>query len=142
MRFCAPPDFGDVVAQSGAEFVAVGADVRRFMSESAAALHAGGIPFAARDPRLGRAEPRSQFRALPEAAAGMDRLLAAGTILAGASAAELHGIPFRFVAYTPALLPSADHSPAFFPLQTRSRFVNRALWWSARGCSRRWCAAT
>ena len=43
----------------------------------------------------------SQFRVLPEAAAGMDRLLAAGTILAGASAAELHGIPFRFVAYTP-----------------------------------------
>jgi UDP:flavonoid glycosyltransferase YjiC (YdhE family) len=74
----------------------------------------------------------SQFRALPEAFAGMDRVLAAGTILAGASAAELHGVPFRFVAYTPALLPSADHSPAFFPFQMRSRLANRALWWSAR----------
>ena len=58
---------------------------------------------------------------LPDAIAGMDRLLAAGTVLAAASAAELHGIPFRFVAFTPALLPSADHAPAFFPLQTRSR---------------------
>lgn len=42
VRFCAPPDFGEVVTRSGAEFVAVGADVRRFMSESAAALHRGG----------------------------------------------------------------------------------------------------
>jgi vancomycin aglycone glucosyltransferase len=132
VRFCAPPDFGEAVAGSGAEFVSMGADARRFMSESAAALHAGGIPFVRRIREWGEQGLASQFQVLPDAVAGMDRLLAGGTILAGASAAELHGIPFRFIAYTPALLPSADHSPAFFPLQSRSRFVNRALWWSAR----------
>jgi vancomycin aglycone glucosyltransferase len=132
VRFCAPPDFGDVVTLSGAEFVAVGANARGFMSENAAALHAGGIPLVRAIRAWEEQSLASQFRALPEAFAGMDRVLAAGTILGGASAAELHGIPFRFVAYTPALLPSPDHSPAFFPLQTRSRLANRALWWSAR----------
>ena len=48
VRFCAPPDFRDAVAQRGVEFVAVGADARRFMTESAAALRAGGIPFLRR----------------------------------------------------------------------------------------------
>jgi len=132
VRFCAPPDFGEVVTRSGAEFVAMGANARRFMSENAAALHAGGIPLLRAIQAWGEQSLAHQFRVLPDAVAGMDRLLAAGTILAGASAAELHGVPFRFVAYTPALLPSADHSPAFFPLQTRSRLANRALWWSAR----------
>jgi UDP:flavonoid glycosyltransferase YjiC (YdhE family) len=132
VRFCAPPDFRDVVAQRGIEFVALGADARRFMTESAAAVHAGGIPFLRAILAWGEQGLESQFRVLPEAAAGMDRLLAAGTILAGASAAELHGIPFRFVAYTPAMLPSAEHSPLVFPLQTRGRRANRALWFCAR----------
>jgi vancomycin aglycone glucosyltransferase len=132
VRLCAPPDFAEAAAGSGVEFVAVGADVHRFMSESAAALHAGGLPLALRIRAWGEQSLASQFRALPEAAAGMDCLLAAGTILAGASAAELHGIPFRFVAYTPALLPSLEHAPAFFPFQPRSRLANRALWWIAR----------
>jgi vancomycin aglycone glucosyltransferase len=132
VRFCAPPDFAEAVARSGAAFVPMGADAHRFMSESAAALHAGGLPFARRIRDWGEQGLANQFRVLPEAVAGMDRLLAGGTILAGASAAELHGIPFRFIAFAPTLLPSLDHSPAFFPLQTRSRFLNRALWWSAR----------
>src|SRR5262245_47860664 len=114
VRFCAPPDFRDVVSQRGIEFRALGADARRFMTESAAAVHAGGIPFVRRILAWGEQGLESQFRVLPEAASGMDRLLAAGTILAGASAAELHGIPFRFVAYTPAMLPSAQHSPVLF----------------------------
>ncbi len=132
VRFCAPPDFGAVVAKSGAEFVPFGADVRSFMSESAAAVHAGGLRFARRMRDWGELGLAHQFRVLPDAVAGMDRLLTAGTILAGASAAELHGVPFRFVAYTPALLPSPEHTPVFFPFQVRSRLANRALWWSAR----------
>jgi UDP:flavonoid glycosyltransferase YjiC (YdhE family) len=132
VRFCAPPDFRNVVEQRGIEFVALGLDARRFMTESAAAVHAGGIPFLRRILAWGEQSLESQFRVLPEAAAGMDRLFAAGTILAGASAAEIHGIPFRFVAYTPALLPSCDHAPAFLPFQPRSRMANRALWWTAR----------
>jgi vancomycin aglycone glucosyltransferase len=132
VRFCAPPDFRDVVVESGIEFAALGVDARQFMTESAAAVRSGGIPFLQRLLAWGEQSIENQFRVLPEAAAGMDRLLAAGTILAAASAAELHGIPFRFVAYTPAMLPSAEHTPLFFPFQTRGRLRNRALWLGAR----------
>jgi vancomycin aglycone glucosyltransferase len=132
VRFCAPPDFRDAVARRGVEFVALGVDARQFMTESAAAVRAGGIPFLRRILAWGEQGIDNQFRVLPEAAAGMDRLLAAGTILAGASAAELHDIPFRFVAYTPAMLPSSEHTPLFFPFQTRRPRVNRALWSCAR----------
>jgi vancomycin aglycone glucosyltransferase len=132
VRFCAPPDFRDAVAARGVEFVALGVDARAFMTESAAAVRSGGIPFLRRILAWGEQGIENQFRVLPEAAAGMDLVLGAGTILAGASAAELHGIPYRFIAYTPAMLPSAEHAPVFFPLQTRGRRVNRALWWSAR----------
>jgi vancomycin aglycone glucosyltransferase len=132
VRFCAPPDFRGVVAQRGVEFVALGTDARQFMIESAAAVRSGGIPFVRRILAWGEQGLESQFRVLPEAAAGMDRLLAAGTILAGASAAELHSIPYRFIAYTPAMLPSAEHSPLFFPFQVRGRRMNRALWLCAR----------
>src|SRR5262249_4436097 len=74
----------------------------------------------------------SQFAVLPGAVAGADFVLAAGTVIAAASAAELHRLPFRFVAYTPALLPCDDHAPAIFPFPSRRRSINRALWWSAR----------
>jgi vancomycin aglycone glucosyltransferase len=132
VRFCAPPDFRDAVTARGVEFVALGVDARAFMTESAAAVRSGGIPFLRRILAWGEQGIENQFRVLPEAAAGMDLVLGAGTILAGASAAEVHGIPYRFIAYTPAMLPSAEHAPVFFPLQTRGRRVNRALWWSAR----------
>jgi vancomycin aglycone glucosyltransferase len=132
VRVCAPPDFAEAAAPTRAEFVPLGVDVHQFMSESAAALHAGGIAIARRIRIWGKQSLASQFRILPEAAAGMDALFAAGTILAGASAAELHGIPYRYVTYVPSLLPSAEHAPALLPFQPRSPLARRALWWCAR----------
>ena len=104
-------------------------DVHQFMSESAIALQAGGFALARRIRVWGKRSLASQFSVLPEAAAGMDAMFAAGTILAAASAAELHGIPYRFVAYVPSLLPSAEHAPALLPFQPRRPLARRALWW-------------
>ena len=132
VRLCAPPDFASAAAHTGAEFVPLGVDVHEFMADSAEALHAGGIAIARRIRVWGKQSLASQFSVLPEAAAGMDRMLAAGTILAGASAAELHGIPFRYVAYVPTLLPSSEHAPVFLPVPTRSPLAIRTLWWCAR----------
>jgi vancomycin aglycone glucosyltransferase len=132
VRFCAPPDFAGDAAQSGAEFVAIGAEVRPYLSDHADALHGGGIRFVYRMIDWGSRSLASQFAVLPHAVADVDRVFAAGTILAASSAAELHGIPYRYVAFTPALLPSAELAPALFPLATRSRPVNRALWWFTR----------
>ncbi|MFQ5416477.1 MAG: glycosyltransferase [Myxococcota bacterium] len=131
VRLCAPPDFEDVVRAEGMDFVALGVNIREFIDVSAEALHSGGLQFGREMTRYGRISLKSQFEVLPGATADADRVFAAGTILGAASAAELHGTPFRYVIYTPALLPSAEHTPAVFPFQVSSRRVNRALWWLA-----------
>jgi UDP:flavonoid glycosyltransferase YjiC (YdhE family) len=128
VRLCAPPDFEQVAIAHGLEFWSLGVNVREFMDGAAAALHGGGLSMIREMDRFARVSIVNQFRLLPIVAAGMDRVIAAGTITGAASAAELHDIPYQYVAYTPALLQSAQHGPAFFPFQLRSRWVNRLLW--------------
>jgi UDP:flavonoid glycosyltransferase YjiC (YdhE family) len=82
--------------------------------------------------RHGQRSLAAQVELLPEAARGMDAVLGAGPVLAAASAAERIGIPYQYIAYTPAVLPSAEHSPVVLPWQLRSRSANRALWWIVR----------
>ncbi len=111
VRMCAPPDFEAQAALAGIEFWPMGESVQTFLTAKAQALHSRGPRFFAEMDRYGRRSLELQFRLLPEAACGMDCVIAAGTVLAAASAAELHRIPYQYVAYTPALLPSAEHSP-------------------------------
>jgi len=131
VHIAAPPDFQNEARATGATFEPLGPNMRELLIESAAALEQGGLPFLRRLREWGRATLEEQFRVLPAAIEGMDFVLSAGPIFAAASAAELHGVPFRFVAYAPAILPSAAHSPAFFPFQARHRWLNRLLWRSA-----------
>jgi UDP:flavonoid glycosyltransferase YjiC (YdhE family) len=70
----------------------------------------------------------AQFRSLPEAIKNADRLIGAGVQLAGPSAAALHGIPYRYVAYCPALLPSEEHAPIVLPMQAMPGWANRLAW--------------
>lgn len=128
VRLCAPPDFAQVSGEHGLDFVPLGVNIHDFMNEAAAALHKGGLSMIREMDRFSRLSIDNQFRVLPEATAGMDRVIAAGTITGAASAAELHSIPFQYVVYTPALLRSATHTPAFFPFQLRSHTINRILW--------------
>jgi vancomycin aglycone glucosyltransferase len=127
-RLVAPPDFADVAREHGLEFWPLGVNIRDFMTNSAAALHAGGFGLVREMNRFSQESISTQFQVLPDAVAGVDRVIAAGTITGAASAAELHGIPFQYVVYTPALLQSAHHSPAFVPFQLRTRWINRLLW--------------
>lgn len=132
VRICAPPDFSREAEATGAEFASLGTSVRDFIQEGAAAVHGGGVAMLREMSRWGEIALANQFRVLPEAAADCDRVLGAGTILAGASAAELHGLPYRAVLYTPAVLPSAAHTPCLWPLQLRTPWLNRMLWRVAR----------
>ena len=79
-----------------------------------------------------RAVPR-----VPEAAPGMDRLLAAGTILGGSvrGRGPRDPVPLRRL-YAGACCPPRSTAPVLFPFQTRRPLVNRALWWSARRAAR------
>jgi UDP:flavonoid glycosyltransferase YjiC (YdhE family) len=131
VRVCASPDFADVALASGADFVPVGENVRAFLTGAAESLHGRGVGLVRQMTVWGERSLAHQFRVLPEATADVDYVLAAGTVFGAASMAELHGIPFRYVAYTPALLPSREHSPAMFPFQVRARWANGMLWRAA-----------
>lgn len=131
VRICAPPDFADDARAAGASFSSLGTPVRAFLEETAAAVHGGTVPMLRAMARFGDLSVASQFRVLPEAAAGCDAVIGAGTILAGASAAELHDVPYTAVLYTPAVVPSAEHTPCILPVQLRTRWINRALWRAA-----------
>ena len=128
VRLLAPPDFEQVARSRGVEFCALGANIREFLTGAAAALHSRGVKIFTVMQRWSRQSVANQFRVLPEATADVDFVIAAGTILSASSVAELHGLPYRYVTYTPAMLPSQDHSPITFPFQVRSRWVNRMLW--------------
>ena len=59
-----------------------------------------------------------------------DLIVGAGVQFAGPSAAELHGVPYRYVMYCPAMLPSPEHAPALVGVAGLPRWLNRALWWA------------
>jgi vancomycin aglycone glucosyltransferase len=70
----------------------------------------------------------AQLAALPDALRGADLVVAAGVAVLAASAAESLRIPYRYVAYCPAVLPSASHPPFTVAKQTLPPRANRALW--------------
>jgi len=138
VRVVGPPDFEDVAEERGLEYWRMGANVRDFLEETAEGIQSRGMRFLRDIDRWGKQSVQHQFREIPEATRGMDRIFAAGTIVAAATAAEIHDIPFRYVMYTPGMIPSADHTPAFLPFQVESRFLNRCFWRFIRVVTNAW----
>jgi UDP:flavonoid glycosyltransferase YjiC (YdhE family) len=131
VRLVAPPDFGGDAVARGLDFLALGQDVRSYMGDIAGALHGGGWRFAREMKRWGDTSLASQHAVLPQATADAEFVIAAGTAFLAGSVAELHGVPFRYVVYTPGLVPSREHTPIFFPFQWRVGHANRVLWRAA-----------
>ena len=125
---CAPPGFINEVEARGFAFRAVGADVHAFLAENGDALGNGGWRAARCAHKYFFDTLEKQFAMLLPAVQGADRLIAAGTQMAAASVAESLGIPYRYVAYCPAMLPSTEHPPFLVPNQNLPRWVNW-LWW-------------
>jgi vancomycin aglycone glucosyltransferase len=132
VRLIAPPDFEDVAVATGVDFVPLGENVQAHMGKVAGPLHEGGVAFIREMKRWADLSLAHQFHTLPGVMANVDYVISAGTILLAASVAELHGVPHRYVAYVPAVLPSDAHTPAVFPFQLRTRWTNRLLWRAAR----------
>jgi UDP:flavonoid glycosyltransferase YjiC (YdhE family) len=125
---CAPPDMRAEVEARGMEFRPVGLDVREGLSHNANALLAGG-PRAMRAAYAWfRSTTREQLAQLPELTRDVDRIIGAAIQIGGPSAAELHGIPYRYVVFCPALLPSAEHPPMVIATQTWPRWANSLAW--------------
>jgi UDP:flavonoid glycosyltransferase YjiC (YdhE family) len=78
--------------------------------------------------RFLREEIRHQFRVLPGLIAGADLVVGASLSLGLPSVAEAMEIPYRFIAFTPQLLPSGHHPCPVFKSQRLPSFMNRIGW--------------
>ena len=128
VRICAPPDFRSAAVSAGLEFHAVGKDVRAYLTDHAEAIDGNARKALLEGLRYSRDSVRAQFETLPDATAGADLIIGAGVQVAGPSVAQLHRIPYRYVAYCPAILPSEMHPPFLVPAQSMPRWANRLAW--------------
>lgn len=125
---CCPPDFAEAARAAGLEHRSVGRPVREYLTRRAHVLHGRAFGVLREMEHYGRTIIEAQFAALPDAVRGADLVVAGGVQVAARSAAELCGVPYRYIAYCPAIVPSAEHAPAFLPIGGRSRRGNRAAW--------------
>ena len=124
VRVCAPPDFAELLARVDVPMVPLGQSVREL-------VHGAKPSTAADAPRVAAELVASQFDTVAPAAEGCDALVATGLMPAGQrSIAEMLGIPYVLVTFTPGLLPSPHHSPLPRPGRPFPPGVtdNRVLW--------------
>ena len=74
----------------------------------------------------------SQFHILPKIIAGADLVVGASLVGALSSVAESMGIPYRYVAFTPLLLPSSHHPFIACKHQGFPGYYNRMTWRMAK----------
>ncbi len=126
---CAPANFHDEVTARGFVFRSSGLDARAYLAEHAGAVVRGGLAMARAQRSYVDTLIRDGFDALHTATDGADLLVGAGVCLAGASIAARRGIPFRYLAYCPSLLPSEEHTPVFLASKRRwPVWANRLAW--------------
>ena len=117
---CAPPDFEAAALERGVEFRSIGLSVHEVMQRYSWEVSRGGIRLLSAVREFAGAMVARQFEQLPEATRGADLVIGAGVQCAAPSAAEIHGVPYRYVAYCPTVIPSNEHPPVFFPTFDRA----------------------
>ncbi len=137
VRLCGPPDFADDAADPRITYHPVGPAIRPFMQEQAATLGGGALAVARAGERFLRQSMETHFRQLPDALEGAELVIAAGTQMVAASAAEAVGARYHYVAYYPAFFPTASAPPAFLPWQRLPAWLNRLAWRLGDGALRR-----
>ncbi|MDP6978164.1 MAG: glycosyltransferase [Myxococcota bacterium] len=130
---CGPPNFEKTAAECDIDFREVGEDTRAFLDDVASAIRSRGLAANRAQFVYFKQSIERQFSRLPDATRDCDIMLGAGVQLAGPSVADFHGIPYRYVAYCPAMFPSDDYAPPFVPMQGLPRWLNRLAWWFTMG---------
>jgi vancomycin aglycone glucosyltransferase len=129
LLLAATPIFASEARDFGLPFVPVGMDVHRLLREHREQL---GKRFSLVAVRLMNKvmgeELRLQLDGLIPVARGFDCVVAGGATLAARTAAEVAGVPYHYIAYTPQILPSAYHVPLMLPLTRTPRWLNRLSW--------------
>jgi vancomycin aglycone glucosyltransferase len=128
VTLCGPPDFEAIARASGLDYRVVGRSVREFLLEVSHAI--AGNPFATIREMMTYMDEvlAAQFEVVPDAAEGADLVIGAGVQLGAALAAEVHGIPYRYIAYCPVMFPSSEYGPVMLPTSGLPRWLNRLAW--------------
>jgi len=106
--FCVPPDFREWIEGLGFDVTAIGPELK-----SAGKANLADVPLTAEQRRqMIAGSVDAQFATIATAAQGCDIIVGATALqIAAPSIAERMGIPYVFVAYCPAVLPSKHHAP-------------------------------
>lgn len=122
VRLCLPPDFRGWVSGLGFDVTPIGPELRRSQAADLA-----GPPTPEQVRARAEASVVEQFEVIGAAAEGCDLLVGATALqIAAPSIAESRGIPYVFVAYCPAVLPSPLHAPPSFPAGDPA--TNQEMW--------------
>lgn len=123
--FAAPPEKANWIEHHGCPFHPLGDDVTAFIDGM---KDAHSVRSAFRFVRYIRGELISQFETFPRIIAGADLVVGASLVFALSSVAEFMGIAYRFIAFTPQLLPSGRHPFMAFKHQWLPECYNRMTW--------------
>jgi UDP:flavonoid glycosyltransferase YjiC (YdhE family) len=121
----APPEKGEWIRQMGVPFQPLGNDITAFIDTM---KDAHSIRWFIDCIRYLRKEFISQFQIFPKIIAGADLVLGASLVGALSSVAESMGIPYRFVAFSPSMLPSIHHPSPICKHQEFPKYYNRMTW--------------
>ena len=120
-----PPEKAGWAQQLGCPFHPVGAVVTAVIDGMKDAHSIGAIPVFM---SFLRQEILSQFQTFPEVISGAEVVIGASLVFGLSSITESMGIHYRYVAFTPQLLPSGFHPFFAFKNQRLPRWYNLATW--------------
>lgn len=119
-----PPSSAEWVRGLGLSATAIGID---YAAVSKAASE-GRIVDLLRVLPMMRHEIDAQVEAMGEVVKQCDLVLGCSVFAAGRLLAELTGVPYRFLALSPFMIPSPEHPAPFIRSQTLPGWLNRLTW--------------
>jgi UDP:flavonoid glycosyltransferase YjiC (YdhE family) len=121
----APPEKANWAKRLGCPFHPLGSNVTAFID---AMSDAHSLRPAMRFLKYIRSEIKAQFDLLPKIVDGADLVIASSLVFALPTVAEHMGIEYRYIAFTPQLLPSSFHPFPAFKHQRLPKWYNRLTW--------------
>jgi vancomycin aglycone glucosyltransferase len=123
--FCVPPNFQAWIESLGFSCTPSGHDFQEYVAEATDNIKKYG--FGSMLLSYIRNTLPGQFRDVYRAARDCDLIVGGAALLSGRSVAEKLNIPYVYIAYCPATLPSSDHPPAIRS-HSLPKWFNGLLW--------------
>ena len=125
----APPEKREWAEGLGCPFHPLGSDVTAFIDDM---KDAHSLRSAFSFIHYVRKEAISQFEVFPKIIKGADLVIGASLVFALSTVAESMGVEYRYIAFTPQLLPSGHHPFPAFRHHRFPKWYNRMTWKTAK----------